>query len=193
LVIGQAALQTGIVSPLMVIIVALTGIASFVNPSFGLAISVRLCRFILMLLAGFLGLFGIAVGVLIILIHLASLRRFGVPYLSPLSPFHKSGMKDMFVRLPLWMLQERPSEISKDNPYRMAPDMKSDKEQNRYERKQIRNDKNISMKSSTWKEEEKRVMEYAEADMLSDENFENNTAHRKRRNSIVPGQTKNHY
>ncbi|MGQ9557296.1 MAG: spore germination protein [Desulfurispora sp.] len=86
LVIGQAAIQAGLVSPLMVIVVAFTGIASFTVPQYPLGQAIRTLRFPLMLTAGILGLFGVMLGLLAILLHLCALRSFGVPYLSPLTP-----------------------------------------------------------------------------------------------------------
>lgn len=124
LVIGQAAVQAGIVSPLMVIVVALTGIASFMSPSYGLALALRLIRFPLMFLAATLGLFGVMTGVLALLIHLAGLRSFGVPYLSPLTPLKISDLKDFLVRAPWWAMHKRPSELVKRNVWRIAPDLK---------------------------------------------------------------------
>ena len=88
LVIGQAAIQAGIVSPPMVMVVALTGIASFTVPAHNLGATLRLLRFPMMLLAGTLGLLGVMLGVLGILTHLCTLRTFGVPYLSPLAPLN---------------------------------------------------------------------------------------------------------
>lgn len=124
LVIGQAAVQAGIVSPLMVIVVAITGIASFMIPSYNLALSMRLIRFPLMLLAATLGLFGVMTGVLAMLIHLAGLRSFGVPYLSPLAPLKIADLKDFMVRAPWWAMHKRPTELSKKNARRIAPDLK---------------------------------------------------------------------
>lgn len=124
LVIGQAAVQAGIVSPLMVIVVAITGIASFMSPSYSLALALRLIRFPLMFLAATLGLFGVMAGVLAMLIHLAGLRSFGVPYLSPLAPLKISDLKDFVVRAPWWAMHQRPSELAKRNERRIAPDLK---------------------------------------------------------------------
>ncbi|TEB16470.1 Spore germination protein B1 [Pelotomaculum sp. FP] len=124
LVIGQAAVQAGIVSPLMVIVVAVTGIASFMSPSYSLALALRLIRFPLMFLAATLGLFGVMTGVLAMLIHLAGLRSFGVPYLSPLTPLKISDLKDFVVRAPWWAMHKRPSELVKRNVRRIAPDLK---------------------------------------------------------------------
>lgn len=120
LVIGQAAVQAGVVSPMMVIVVAVTGIASFMNPSFNMAITLRVLRFPLMLLAATLGLFGVSVGLLIIIIHLAGLRSFGAPYLSPLAPFHSGDLKDTLVRAPWWAMDKRPTETVHSNSRRQA-------------------------------------------------------------------------
>ncbi|MCL5290415.1 MAG: spore germination protein [Firmicutes bacterium] len=127
LVIGQAAVQAGVVSPLMVIVVAITGIASFLSPAFNMAIAIRFLRFPMMILAATLGLFGVMVGVLAILIHLSGLRSFGVPYLAPLAPFHPGNMKDVAVRAPWWAMDRRPSETGSLNPRRQAPGMKPSK------------------------------------------------------------------
>ncbi|MCL6477251.1 MAG: spore germination protein [Peptococcaceae bacterium] len=124
LVIGQAAVQAGIVSPLMVIVVAITGIASFMNPAFNIAITMRLLRFPMMLLAGTLGLFGVMAGILAILIHLAGLRSFGVPYLASLAPLHTGNLKDVAVRAPWWAIDRRPAETGKLNRRRQAPGQK---------------------------------------------------------------------
>ncbi|WP_317964591.1 spore germination protein [Paenibacillus sp. CCS19] len=86
LIIGQAATSAGIVSAPMVIIVALTGIASFMIPRYAAGIVSRLLRFPIMILAGTLGLVGMMLGVIVIVIHLSSLRSFGMPYLSPAAP-----------------------------------------------------------------------------------------------------------
>lgn len=121
LVIGQAAVSAGIVSPLMVIVVALTGIASFVAASYDIAITTRLLRFPMMILAATLGLFGVMTGVLVILVHMASLRSFGVPYLAPLAPLHAGDMKDVAWRAPWWAMDTRPAELAGDNNRRQAP------------------------------------------------------------------------
>ncbi|MDG0814228.1 spore germination protein [Cohnella rhizosphaerae] len=86
LIIGTAAVQAGIVSAAMVIIVSLTGIASFIIPNFDLGLSFRLLRFPMMLLAGAFGIFGIACGMILIYVHMLNLESFGMPYLSPLTP-----------------------------------------------------------------------------------------------------------
>ncbi|MGG1516334.1 spore germination protein [Paenibacillus oryzisoli] len=118
LVIGQAAVEAGLVSPGMVIIVAITAISNFVIPSFNMGISIRILRFILMLLAASFGLFGVTVGLIGIVQHLCSLRSFGVPYMAPMAPFIWADQKDTILRLPQWGLFARPRFISSKNNIR---------------------------------------------------------------------------
>jgi len=108
IVIGEAAVQAQIVSAPVVIIVAFTGVSSFVIPHFNLGISIRIIRFPMLILAGSFGLFGISMGLMLLILHLATLRSFGVPYLSPISPFRPAELKDALVRLPLWRMFRRP-------------------------------------------------------------------------------------
>ncbi|MEH6854232.1 spore germination protein [Priestia megaterium] len=108
LVIGQAAVQAGIVSSSMVIIVALTGIASFVFPSYNLGNSIRILRFPMMILAGTMGVYGVLLGMIALQIHICRLRSFGVPYFSPVAPLDTHSLKDVVVRAPWWTMTRRP-------------------------------------------------------------------------------------
>jgi spore germination protein KA len=112
LVVGQAAVQAGIVSPIMVIIVALTTIGSFASPSYSAAIALRMLRFPIMIIAAIFGLYGIMLAIILIVIHLSALKSFGVPYLTPLSPRRFLDMKDSLVRAPLYWMQKRPTFLS---------------------------------------------------------------------------------
>ncbi|WP_338450120.1 spore germination protein [Niallia oryzisoli] len=112
LVIGQAAVEAGIVSATMVIVVALTAISSFVSPAFNMAIAARLIRFPLMILAASFGLFGIILGLIVMVLHLNSLRSFGIPYLAPNAPFILQDQADNFIRLPRWAFYRRPRLIN---------------------------------------------------------------------------------
>ncbi|WP_248927889.1 spore germination protein [Paenibacillus hamazuiensis] len=108
LVIGQSAVQAGIVSAPMVIVVSITGVASFIIPHFDLGLTFRLLRFPVMILAASFGLYGIIVAIILIYIHLVTLRSFGTPYLTPTAPIHFSDWKDVLIRAPFWMLKKRP-------------------------------------------------------------------------------------
>jgi spore germination protein KA len=109
LVLGQAAVQAGIISPAMIIVVAFTAISNFVMPQLNIAIAARLIRFALMIAAGMLGFFGIFAGLLVIAIHLTGLTSFGVPYMGPLAPLVPSGLIDTFVRAPFRAMKKRPA------------------------------------------------------------------------------------
>ncbi|BAS27329.1 spore germination protein [Limnochorda pilosa] len=118
LVIGQASVQAGIVSAPVVIIVALTGIASFTFPRFNLGITIRLIRFPMIFLAATLGLYGIILGLLGILVHLCRLRSFGIPYLSPVTPLTTGDLADAALRVPIWLRGLRPRLVGHANPRR---------------------------------------------------------------------------
>ncbi|MFD1954625.1 spore germination protein [Paenibacillus thailandensis] len=108
LVIGQAAIAAGIVSSPMIMVVAITGVASFLIPNYSLGIALRLTRFPIMICAGVLGLYGIVLAALLVLIHMMTLRSFGVPYLSPVAPLQAGQLSDTLLRKPRWMLKTRP-------------------------------------------------------------------------------------
>jgi len=108
LIIGQAAVQAGLVSPFMVIVVAITGIASFAIPSYSSSLALRICRFPLLLASGLFGLLGFAVVFFVLLLHALSIRSFGEPYLAPASPYRPWDQRDMLLRVPFWMMDRRP-------------------------------------------------------------------------------------
>ncbi|MFJ7972414.1 spore germination protein [Psychrobacillus sp. NPDC096389] len=114
-VIGTAAVEAGMISAAMVIVVSITAIASFVSPTYDMAMSVRILRFIFMGLAASFGLFGITVGLIALILHLCSLRSFGIPYMYPIAPFNIAGQKDTFVRLPIWKMFTRTHLINQEN------------------------------------------------------------------------------
>ncbi|MFD2614426.1 spore germination protein [Paenibacillus gansuensis] len=108
LVLGQAAVEAGLVSAAMVIVVSLTAISNFVSPNYSFSIAQRIIQFSFMLLAGVLGFFGIMSGVFFLLIHLVSIRSFGVKYMTPLAPVALSNWKDTLVRVPRYVMKRVP-------------------------------------------------------------------------------------
>ncbi|MCL7748962.1 spore germination protein [Halalkalibacter alkaliphilus] len=110
LVIGEAAVQAGIVSAPMVIVIALTAIAGFVVTALNDA--VVLSRFFLLFSAASFGFYGILMATLVILGHMCSLRSFGSPYLAPVAPIIVSEWKDALIRLPLWAQKSRPQSVT---------------------------------------------------------------------------------
>jgi spore germination protein len=111
LIIGQAAVEAGIVSPLMIIIVAVTTVASFTIPSYEFAAALRFYRFFVMVLASILGLYGIMLGIILMLTHLADLNSFGIPFTSPFSGLglNTGDLKDVLARVPMSRMRYRPT------------------------------------------------------------------------------------
>lgn len=125
LIIGTAAVQAGIVSAAMVIIVSVTGIASFIIPNFDLGLSFRLLRFPMMLLAGIFGIFGIACGMILIYVHLVNLKSFGTPYLTPVTPQIARSLKDAVYRAPWWKMRSLPFMANRTNRAREIGNMRA--------------------------------------------------------------------
>lgn len=108
IVIGQAAVEAGIVSNIMVIVVAVTAIASFIIPNHDMAAAIRLVRFPMMAIASLFGMIGIVIGWMVLFGHIMSMESLGVPYGSPISPIRFPDWKDTWIRLPLWKMDRRP-------------------------------------------------------------------------------------
>ncbi len=119
LVVGQAAVMAGFVSPITVVVIAITTIGSFSTPAYSMATGFRMMRFPLLFLTGILGIYGLILGLILIVNHLVSLRSFGVPYFSPISPMNFGGMRDAFIRAPLRWLIDRPEELYVSNKKRI--------------------------------------------------------------------------
>lgn len=128
LVIGQSAVEAGIVSPAIVIVVSITAIASFVAPVYSLGIAARLLRFLLLFAASTIGFYGIGMVMLLLLLHLSNLRSFGIPYLTPFAPFKLKDLKDTLVRAPLWLMRERPQLLPSKNKIRQQTEIEPRKE-----------------------------------------------------------------
>lgn len=109
LIIGQAAVQAGLVSPLMVIVVAVTGISSFAIPSYETSFALRLLRFPIVIASGMFGLLGFVGALFVLVVHVLSLRSFGEPYMAPIIPFRADDQKDNLVRSPWWTMHKRPA------------------------------------------------------------------------------------
>lgn len=110
LVIGTAVVEASFVSNIMIVVIGLTAIASFVAPVNEMGTSARLLGFPVMVAAAVLGFFGIAIILMVIVMHLCKLETFGTPYLAPLAPFKITDMKDTVVRMPSWKLVTRPTD-----------------------------------------------------------------------------------
>lgn len=124
LVIGESAVSAGIVSAPIVIVVALTGIASFTIPKYSIAEMTRILRFPFIIIASMIGVLGIMFMFILVIIHLSSLRSFGEPYLNPFAPFKKGDLKDTVIRAPWWKLDKRPEGSTPENIIRQSENQK---------------------------------------------------------------------
>ena len=118
LVLGQAAVDAGIVSPITVIVVAFTSICSLIFTDIDFMNGIRTWRFVFILAASILGLIGVLAVTIVWLIKLASLENLGTSFLSPFAPFSKSAQIDAIYRAPESQITTRPKYISNLNPHR---------------------------------------------------------------------------
>lgn len=116
LVVGQAAVDAKIVSPVVVIVVAVAGIAGFTMPNQDFSNALRVWRLGLAALAALMGIFGLMAGTAFLIAHLASLEDFGVPYLVPFAPQERNQMESQpILRKPVPEVKLRPGELHPEN------------------------------------------------------------------------------
>ncbi len=109
LIIGQAAVEAGIVSSLAIVIVGATAIASYVIPSHDMALAIRIIRFCFIIVSSIFGMIGIVACTGVTIAHLIMLDSLGQPYFAPFSPLAKDDLKDTIFRLPLKLMKKRPT------------------------------------------------------------------------------------
>lgn len=107
-ILGDAAVRAGLISPLTTVVVALTAICSFTAPNYGVAVSIRILRFPLVIVTLVGGLFGLALATFVFLVYMAGIRSFGVPFLVPFAPLQPDDLKDSLGRVPFWAMLTRP-------------------------------------------------------------------------------------
>lgn len=100
LILGQTAVSASIISPMLIIIIALTGLGNYVVPNYGFGIGIILYRLMLIGLSSMLGLYGLMIGLFLIITHLCSMTSFGIDYLAPVSPRRRHN-PDIILRLPV--------------------------------------------------------------------------------------------
>jgi len=115
LVLGEAAVSAGLVSPIMIIVIAISVISGLLFSSNSLIFSIRYFRIILLILSAFFGLFGMFIGLLFLIIKLCSINTFGFPYTSPFSPLIKSELRDSFIKTKNKSLRLRNPLLAKKN------------------------------------------------------------------------------
>ena len=114
IVLGQAAVEAGLVSPVLIIIVAITGLGNFAIPDFRLSYSIRIARFVFIVLGTTAGFYGISAGMFVIFGLACSLKSFGVPYFSPVAPKTESN-PDIVTRGPVGTQTQRPDFLNTRN------------------------------------------------------------------------------
>lgn len=115
LILGQAAVSAKIVSPIMIIVIALTGLGSFATPDYSLSWSYRILRLIFIFLAGACGFYGVAIGIFLYAILLGAQKSFGVPFLAPLVKRKKGSMGSSIFVSPIWKKEDRPEYLDTKN------------------------------------------------------------------------------
>lgn len=128
IVIGTAAVQAGITSNILLIIIALSALASFTSPSYMMGNVIRLIRFPIIILAGFWGFYGIMLAFCFILIHLLRQSSLGAPYMSPFYPPRLKEMRDSIIRMPVPLTSKRPALTRPKDEHKFVPEpVKPDK------------------------------------------------------------------
>lgn len=122
LIIGQSAVSANLVSPMTVVVVALTALGSFSVPNEEFSEALRLVKYAYIILGGFLGMPGIVFGAYLLILHLASLKSFGIPYLAPYTSAEINDyfdLRDSLIRFPLKYLWKRPLYARRQQRIRM--------------------------------------------------------------------------
>ncbi len=101
---------------MVVLTIALTAIASYTLTSLNLSTGLRLLRFVFIIAAGFLGLFGVMAVFTMSTFQLCAVRSFGIPYLTPMAPLSLGDLKDTFIRAPIWAMRMRPRLAGYEEP-----------------------------------------------------------------------------
>lgn len=112
LILGEAAVNAGIVSPIMIIVISITAISALPFPEPELINGLRWYRLLFMLGATFLGIIGVVLVFIFFLLNLSSLESFGIPYLTPFAPTYKTGLKNTFIKFPTKLLNKREKYLS---------------------------------------------------------------------------------
>lgn len=118
LIMGDAAVSAGLIGAPMVIVIAITAVSIFAIPT--QSDSAAILRLIFLVMAGWLGGYGVVIALLAVIVHLAGLKSFGFSYLSPIAPLVSKDLKDAFVRFPLWKMRTRPNGMAKQDSTRQG-------------------------------------------------------------------------
>lgn len=114
LILGQAAVSAGLVSPILIIIVAITGLGSFTIPNYGLSVGFRITRFIFILFGSIAGFYGVALCLFIVGGFMVSMKSFGVPFFAPIAPTTRYSA-DRIMKMPAYRQELRPDHVQSTN------------------------------------------------------------------------------
>lgn len=128
-VLGLTAVQAGFVSPATLVVVTITAIASFTGPNYEVGVTWRLLKYLLTAAAALLGLYGLTIAGLLVLVHAADLKSFGVSYLAPWAPLQWEELGDAPVRKPFWARWHRPETYRPRNKLRSGGTKREDDEE----------------------------------------------------------------
>ncbi|MED1204153.1 spore germination protein [Heyndrickxia acidicola] len=120
IVIGEASVQAGFASKVLIVLVSISAIASFLTPNYMMTKANTLIQFVLLVLSSFLGIFGMTLGIIGILAHLNAITSLKQPYLAPLTPFYGKDWLDLFIRGPLIWMKERPESLHPLKKWRVS-------------------------------------------------------------------------
>ncbi len=120
LILGQAAVSAGIVSPILIIIVSITAIGSFATPNYYLGLSARILRFAYIFLGQAAGFLGITAGLFVNVLLWTNTKSMGVPMASPIAPVTKSGMPSALFMPPVWKQSHRDDYVNPKRKFRQA-------------------------------------------------------------------------
>ncbi|MEA4845893.1 MAG: spore germination protein [Clostridiaceae bacterium] len=121
LILGQAAVAANLVSPILIIIVAVTGLGNFAIPNYSFSTSIRLLRFLFIFVGCIAGFYGIAACIVVIIANMCNLKSFGVPFLSPVAP-QTGRSSDLVVRKPVWQQKKRADYLNVSDESRQPED-----------------------------------------------------------------------
>ncbi|MDQ0224875.1 spore germination protein [Metabacillus niabensis] len=118
LMIGQVAVEVGLLTYEVVLYLSIAAIGTFATPSYELSLANRMFRMILLLFTASLGVIGFVVGIVLWIILLAKTKSFNVPYLYPFIPFDYRGLRDVLFRAPMPLKNRRPRFLHPNDPDR---------------------------------------------------------------------------
>ena len=126
LVLGEAAVSAGVVSPIVIIVVAITSICGLLFTDIDFVNALRVWRFIFLGFATILGMIGIVMGIICLIIKLSDIDSDNVAYLDPLSPLHFNELKDSIIRFPINKMKKRPVYSAHKNITRIGDEIEKD-------------------------------------------------------------------